>query len=139
MEQIATVEKIVDAGHAEITVPRQSACGHNCADCAGCGIVAGSYTIHAVARNGIQAKPGDKVVVEGSTRKVLGVAALVYVVPFVCFFLGYALGHFALSLGDGLSGVVGMAAFVLGLIPAFLYNRYAKKTGTLQYNIVRLL
>ena len=137
MTQIATVEKIIDAEYAEIAVPRQSACGHDCADCAGCGMT-GGYSVHAVARNPVQAKPGDKVVVEGSTKKVLGVAALVYVVPFICFFLGYAFGHGVFSLGDGMSGLVGAIFFALGLIPALLYNRYAKKTGTLQYDIVRL-
>ena len=137
MTQVATVNKIINDEFAEITVPRQSACGHNCADCAGCGMT-GGYSVHAVAHNHIQAKPGDKVVVEGSTRKVLGVAVLVYVGPFICFFLGYALGHIFFSFGDGMSGLVGAICFLLGLIPAFVYNRYAKKTGALQYDIVRL-
>lgn len=137
MTQIATVEKLIDAEHAEISVPRQSACGHDCAECAGCGIT-GGYAVHAVAKNPIQAKPGDKVVVESSTKKVMNVVALVYVVPIVCFFLGYALGHMAFSFGDGMSGLVGAVCFVIGLIPAFAYNRYAKKSGALQYDIVRL-
>ena len=68
----------------------------------------------------------------------MGVVALVYVLPFVCFFLGYALGAAVFHLGDMASGVVGAVFFALGLIPAFLYNRYAKKSGTLEYHIVRL-
>ncbi len=137
MTQIATIEKVINADYAEIVVPRESACGHNCADCAGCGLM-GSGTIHATARNPIHAKVGDKVVVEGSTRKVLGVAALVYVVPLICFFIGYAIGSAALHWSDGMSGLLGLVLLVAGLIPALLYNRYAKKTGTLQYEIVRL-
>ncbi len=136
MTQIATVEKLIDARHAEISVPRQSACGHDCADCAGCGVA--GYAVHAVAKNEIQAKPGDKVVVESSTRKVLNVVALVYVLPVVCFFLGYALGTAALHLSDLLSGLTGAVCFLAGLLPAFAYNRYVKKNGTLQYEIVRL-
>ena len=38
MTQIATVERILDADHAEISVPRKSACGHDCEECAGCGV-----------------------------------------------------------------------------------------------------
>ena len=136
MTQIATVEKLIDEHHAEISVPRKSACGHDCEDCAGCGVM--GYAVHAVAVNEVNAKPGDKVVVESSTKKVMNVVALVYVVPFICFFLGYALGHAAFSFGDGMSGLVGFIAFVIGLIPALLYNKHVKKHGTLQYNIVRL-
>lgn len=136
MTQIATVEKIIDAHRAEISVPRKSACGHDCEECAGCG-VSGS-AVHAVAQNEINARPGDKVVVESSTRKVMNVVALVYVVPFICFFLGYALGCAVLQFGDAMSGLVGIVCFLIGLIPAFLYNRHAKKYETLQYHIVRL-
>ena len=35
MTQIATVEKILPGGMAEISVPRKSACGHDCEECAG--------------------------------------------------------------------------------------------------------
>ena len=136
MTQIATVEKLLDREHAEISVPRKSACGHDCETCAGCGV--SGYAVHAIARNPIHAQPGDKVVVESSTKKVLNVVALVYVLPFVCFFAGYAVGHAGLHFGDGGSGVVGAIFFALGLIPAFLYNRYARRTGALQYEIVRL-
>ena len=35
MTQIATVERIIDRDHAVISVPRKSACGHDCEECAG--------------------------------------------------------------------------------------------------------
>ena len=38
MTQIATVEKKLGAGYVEISVPRKSACGHDCEECAGCGM-----------------------------------------------------------------------------------------------------
>ena len=31
MTQVATIEKLLDADHAEIAVARQSACAHDCA------------------------------------------------------------------------------------------------------------
>lgn len=54
MTQIATVEKILRGGRAEISVPRKSACGHDCESCSGCGMQ-GSST-HAVALNPIGAQ-----------------------------------------------------------------------------------
>ena len=41
MTQIATVEKLLPGGYAEISVPRKSACGHDCEECAGCGMTGG--------------------------------------------------------------------------------------------------
>ena len=49
MTQIATVERILDSGYAEISVPRKSACGHDCEECAGCGMTGAS--IYARAKN----------------------------------------------------------------------------------------
>ena len=86
MTQIATVEKVLAGGYAEISVPRKSACGHDCEECAGCGMTGAA--IHARARNDVGAQKGDKVVVESSTKKLLGVVALVYLLPVVGFLLG---------------------------------------------------
>lgn len=136
MVQIATVEKLIDNEHAEISVPRKSACSHECSECAGCGVT--GYAVYAVAKNPIHAVPGDKVVIESSTRKVMWVVILVYVIPFIGFFLGYAVGSAIFHFGDLISGLTGAIFFAIGLIPAFLYNRYAQKTGSLEYQIVRL-
>ena len=62
MTQIATVEKILPGGMAEISVPRKSACGHDCEECAGCGVSGAS--VRAVARNDARAEVGQKVVVD---------------------------------------------------------------------------
>ena len=89
MTQIATVERILDSDHAEISVPRKSACGHDCEECAGCGVTGAA--VHAKASNPIGAQPGQKVVVESSTKKMLHIVALVYLTPVVLFLLGYLL------------------------------------------------
>ena len=87
MTQIATVEKILPGGMAEISVPRKSACGHDCEECAGCGVSGAS--VRAVARNDARAEVGQKVVVESSTKNLLGVMLLVYLLPIVLFLVGY--------------------------------------------------
>ena len=71
MTQIATVEKLLPGGYAEISVPRKTACGHDCEECAGCGMTGAA--IKARAKNDPNAQPGEKVVVESSTKKLLGV------------------------------------------------------------------
>ena len=107
MTQIATVEKILPGGMAEISVPRKSACGHDCEECAGCGVSGAS--VRAVARNDARAEVGQKVVVESSTKNLLGVMLLVYLLPIMLFLVGYfATG--ALE-SEGLRYAVAIAAF----------------------------
>ena len=133
MTQIATIEKDLGGGYAEISVPRKSACGHDCEECAGCGMTGAA--IKARARNDIGAQPGDKVVVESSTRKIFGVVALVYVLPVVLFLLGYFLSA---GLSEGMRYTIAIAAFAVSFIPCVLYDRHARKKELLTYQILRL-
>ena len=133
MTQIATVEKLLPGGYAEISVPRKTACGHDCEECAGCGMTGAA--IKARARNDIGAQPGDKVVVESSTKKIFGVVALVYVLPVVLFLLGYFLSE---GLAEGMRYAIAVATFVVSFIPCVLYDRHARKKELLTYQIMRL-
>lgn len=134
MTQIATVEKILDHGYARISVPRKSACGHDCEECAGCGVTGAA--VQARAKNDIGAQPGQKVVVESSTKKLLGVVALVYLLPVIFFLLGYFLSN---GLGETARYLIAIGAFALSFIPCILYDRYARSHETLTYAILRLL
>ena len=122
MTQIATVEKLLPGGYAEISVPRKTACGHDCEECAGCGMT--GATIKARAKNDPNAQPGEKVVVESSTKKLLGVVALVYVLPVVGFLLGYFLSE---GLLEGWRYGIAVAAAVLAFLPSVVYDRYARR------------
>ena len=133
MTQIATIERDLGGGYAEISVPRKSACGHDCEECAGCGMTGAA--IKARARNDIGAQPGDKVVVESSTRKIFGVVALVYVLPVVLFLLGYFLSE---GLAEGVRYAIAIAAFAVSFIPCILYDSHARKKELLTYQIMRL-
>ena len=133
MTQIATIERDLGGGYAEISVPRKSACGHDCEECADCGMTGAA--IKARARNDIGAQPGDKVVVESSTRKIFGVVALVYVLPVVLFLLGYFLSE---GLAEGVRYAIAIAAFAVSFIPCVLYDRHARKKELLTYQIMRL-
>ena len=125
MTQIATVEKILPGGFVEISVPRKSACGHDCEECAGCGMTGAA--IHARAKDPVGVRPGQKVVVESATRKILGVVALVYLLPVVGFLLGYFLSE----------GLAGGGPYPTPTQQNVAYDRHAKKTEALTYTVVR--
>ena len=135
MTQIATVERIIDSDHAEISVPRKSACGHDCEECAGCGVT--GTAVHAKAVNPIGARPGQKVVVESSTQKMLGIVAFVYLIPVALFMAGYLLTAF-LTPAVAIQYTVAVAAFLVGIGFAILYDRHLRAKGGLSFPIVRL-
>lgn len=117
MEQTATVRTLYTDGTAEIVCRRASACGGDCADCGGC---SGSQAVLARAANPIGAKPGDRVLVQCPSGRVLGAAILVYLLPLVLLFAGVALA----------GGWGAAAVFVLGFVPAvWIDRRLARKRG----------
>lgn len=131
MKQIATVEKLLKDGRAQIVVARQSACAHDCHECAGCGGT--PAPIRAVVDNPIGAQAGQKVVVESSSRQMFGVILLVYMLPVALFFIAY----FAASpLGGGVAAAVSIAAFFCGVVPAILYDRRLRRSGGMAFTIV---
>lgn len=133
MTQIATVEKLLPGGYAEISVPRKTACGHDCEECAGCGMTGAA--IHARASDPIGVEPGDKVVVQSETKKLLGVVALVYLLPVIAFLLGYFLSD---GLAEKVRYCIAIAAAIAAFIPSIFYDRYAKRHEVLTYTVVRL-
>lgn len=135
MTQIATVERIIDNDHAEISVPRKSACGHDCEECAGCGVTGAA--VHAKANNPIGARPGQKVVVESDTRKMLRIVALVYLIPVVLFLAGYLITA-VLTPRVGVQYFIAVLGFALGIVVAIAYDRRLRARGGLSFTIVRL-
>ena len=120
MRQKATVDRILPDGRAEVLVVRESACSGDCHKCSGCGSV--KQTLRVCAENLISAQRGDVVYLQSESSVVLKAAALVYLLPLVSFLAAYLctmhLGTWAAAAGAG--------AFLLGLVPAFLYNKKIK-------------
>ena len=135
MTQIATVERILDADHAEISVPRKSACGHDCEECAGGGGTGAA--VHARASNPIGARPGQKVVVESSTKNMLRIVVLLYLIPVVLFLAGYVIMSL---LTDSVAAqyAVAAAGCAAGSVFAIFYDRRLRARGGLTFNIVRV-
>ena len=129
MRQKATVDRLLADGKAEVLVVRESACSGECHKCAGCGSV--KQTLRVTAENLIAAQRGDVVYLEGDGAVVLKGAMLVYLVPLSAFLAAY---FAAMSLGAW-AVLIACAAFVLGLFPAFVYNRKIKNRPP-RYTIV---
>ncbi|MBO4914932.1 MAG: SoxR reducing system RseC family protein [Oscillospiraceae bacterium] len=135
MTQIATVETLLQDGRAEITVARKTACAHDCSECAGCG--ATPSPVRAVAVNAVGAVKGQKVVVESESKQVIGAALLVYILPFVLFFITY----FACSglLSDVVRSLAAILAFMAGVAVAIFADRRLKRNGGMVFTIVRVI
>ena len=137
MTQQGTIKKILPGGMAEIEVTRRSACGHDCAKCGGCGGLE-TQTLYVTARNRAQAKVGERVLIEGETGQVLGIAGLVYLVPVVLFFVGYGVGRM-LQKGAGVSALCGGVLFALGIAAAILYSHQMKRKNSIPFEITKVL
>ncbi len=117
MEQIGRIRRLEQDGRAQVTVLRESACSGDCHKCAGCGAQPEAVTF--TAENPIGAKAGELVNIQAESGPVLTAAAVLYMVPIVLFFAGYALGAVLWRLG-ALFGCIG---FVLGIVLAAVYDR----------------
>lgn len=134
MIQKAVVKKILDSKNAEIEVQRQSACGHDCAKCGGCG--APLERIQAVAANPIGAKVGDIVTIEGESKQIMKAAAVVYAIPLVLFFVFFAAASL-LGAGEGAAGLTGGVGFVVGVLGALRHNKTVKESGSMTFTIIK--
>ena len=126
MDQLVRVKEAYNDGTALVICVRESACSGDCHKCSGCG--AAKESILFKAQNPIGAGRGDLVNVRSETGPVLKAAVVLYMLPLVLFFAGYALGA-ALKLPGALFGGL---AFVLSIVLIVMYDRHlAKKDNTI--------
>ena len=130
MEQVVRVQKCEPDGFAQVLHIRQSACSGDCHKCSGCGAVQEKLLL--TARNPIGAQPGDRVVIRAKTGPVLAAAAMLYMLPLILFFVGYAV--FAAAWQRGALG--GCLAFVLGILLAAVYDRKVVRKQKTVYTII---
>lgn len=138
MTQIATVKRLVGENQAEVLVRRQSACGHSCETCGGCGPESAAR-MTVMADNELGARPGDTVQVESESRRVLGMAIALYLVPFLLLFAGYLIATGPLGLGESAGFAVGLACMLAGFAANFLIDRYVRAARPVQFRIVEVL
>ena len=129
MEQLVRVREVYGNGTAQVVCVRESACSGDCHKCSGCG--AAKETILLTAENPIGAGVGDLVNVRSETGPVLKAAAVLYMMPLVLFFAGYAMGA-ALNISGAITGGL---AFVLSVVLIVLYDRQMAKKDKTIYTI----
>ena len=117
MDQIVRVKRTYEDGTAQVICIRESACSGDCHKCSGCG--AAKEAILLTAENPIGAGVGDLVNIRSETGPVLKAAAVLYMLPLVLFFAGYAL---AVAL-DQSGALFGALAFVLSIVLIVVYDR----------------
>ena len=128
MEQRARVRRLTDDGKAQVMVIRQSACSGDCHKCSGCGAV--QETLLFEAENPVGAKPGDLVTVKSESGPVLRSAAVLYMLPLVLFFLGYALGA-----RGGIGALLGCLAVAASIALVVVYDRKVQAKMNIVYTI----
>ena len=132
MTQDAIVTKILPNAMAEVVVMRSTACGSNCASCEACVF---QSELKAVAKNRINARPGQRVVIESRNSKVFSAAILVYIMPLLLFVAGFAMATL-LGASEGIAILVSFACLVFA---AFLLVRSQKNKAAeqqIQFDII---
>lgn len=127
---------------AKIKVLRSSMCegcskkegGGSCA----CGELLGANRVMvAEAANEVKADVGDTVEIETESSVVLGYAALVFLLPILLFFFGYAIAR-EWSEHIYLPWIAGGCAFLLSFIPILILEKRKQKLAP-QIRIVAVL
>ena len=93
--------------------------------------------VKTLARNHAEAKPGQRVVIESRSAAVFGAVFLVYVMPLVCFLLGYGAAYMA-GLKEGLCILCSFIGLAVGAALLVLSQKSKRKT-TIQYDITRII
>ncbi len=132
MTQDAIVTKLLPNAMAEVVVTRSTACGSNCGSCESCIF---QSELKAVAKNTINARPGQRVVIESRTSKVFRAAAWVYVMPLLLFVLGFALASL-LGASEGISILVSFLFLVLAAVLLVRVHRRQPADRQIQFEII---
>lgn len=98
-------------------------CGHTCELS---GIVSGGKKMTTMAQNRVGAEVGDIVEVETEDRKVLGYAALVFLMPLLVCSVFYFIAD-AISDSDLTSMIVAALGFVLSFVALTILDRRKKR------------
>ena len=135
MTQYAIIKKLTGPEKAEVEVLRGTACGDDCGSCEVCHYAS---KIRVEARNAIGASVGDRVEIETATARVLGAAVLVYVVPFVLFFIGYAIAALLLDMAELQAMLMSFAFFAVGFVVVAIVGKRHKK-NPITYEITNII
>ncbi|MCK4593722.1 SoxR reducing system RseC family protein [bacterium] len=126
MIELGRVLRRLDGFRVEVEVIRHADCG----DCRICGSFTDGKPNTLIARNLIGAGEGDTVRMEVEPKRVVGLSALVFLLPILAFVVGYVL--VMIFIGQGTAGQTalhvagGLVVMVLSFIPVVRYSKNQK-------------
>lgn len=132
MTQDAIVYRRLANNMAEVVVTRSTACGSNCGNCESCIF---QSEIKTVARNLIDAGPGQRVVIESQSSRIYGAALMVYILPMVLALAGYFLGY-ALGGAEGLCILASFLGLALGAVILVVSQRKKMAKDPITFDII---
>lgn len=134
MTQQGIIRKLPDLGKAEVEVLRGTSCGDACGSCQVCKYAS---KIKVEAKNEISARIGDRVEIETKSQDIYSAAFLVYVMPFMLFFIGYAISAW-LGMTEGISVIVSFLSLAVGFFAVVIINRRRRK-DEISFVITRII
>lgn len=135
MTQEAVVTKLLPHGMAEVAVTRTTACGGNCGSCESCIF---QSELKTNARNLIDARPGQRVLIESRSSKIYGAALLVYILPLLLLLLGFTVATL-LKLPEGAAIALSFLGLLLGAVVIVLSQRRKSKDKEITFTIIALI
>ena len=134
MTNEGVVTKLLPNSMAEVAVARSTACGGNCGSCEACAF---QSELKTAARNLLGAVPGQRVIIETSSRVIFGAALLVYIMPLVFFIVGYALASY-LGASEGICVLVSFVFLAASAILLVYTQRVKKNKSEFQVDIIEI-
>lgn len=135
MTQEAVVTRLLPGGMAEVAVKRTTACGGNCGSCESCVF---QNELKTPAVNRVQAKPGQKVLIESQSSLIFRAAFLVYIFPLLFFFAGYALAAL-FGAGEAVRIAASFAGIAVGALLVILSQRRIREKDKITFEIITVL
>ena len=132
MTQDAIVYRRLANNMAEVVVTRTTACGSNCGNCESCIF---QSEIKTLARNLINAGPGQRVIIESKSSRIYGAALMVYIVPMILALAGYFIGY-ALGAAEGLCILSSFLGLSLGAVILVVTQRRKMVKDPITFDIV---
>ncbi len=132
MTQEAIVTKVLPNAMAEVVVTRTTACGSNCGSCESCIF---QSELKAIAKNRINAKPGQHVTISTRNSSVFSAAFLVYIMPLLFFLAGFIIA----SLLGAEEGTAILSSFICLILSAVFLVFIQKKRASqrqIQFDII---
>lgn len=136
MKQVGVVTEIRD-GYAAVLVAKTSMCGENCGACKG-GCKPGTQKALAKIDCTQAVHAGDRVALELDSKKVLAMAAVLYVLPVLALFAAYFIAeHFFHS--EPISIVSAFAAAFFVFFFAKLLDNALKNSKKYEIRVTKVL